>query len=99
MLLWQPAHGGFLRGSSSCSRTVEGRSFGALTSKAGTLAGGAGGGLSQNSVTMNLPRMIGEVRVDTDVSDRMRPWPNSPKRFGSVSSTRRKREPYTLWIP
>ena len=32
-----------------------------------------GGGLFQNSVMMNLPRMIGDVRLAAEVSDRMLP--------------------------
>ena len=78
MLLWQAAQTGSARCRSSCSRTVDGRSFGALSSSAGTSAGGSGGGLFQNSVMMNLPRMIGDVRLDADVNASKLPWPNSP---------------------
>ena len=80
------ARSGWIRG-------FDGRSLGALSSSAGTVAGGVGGGLFQNSVTMNLPRMIGDVRLAADVRASKLPWPNKPKRFGSVSSTLRKRAP------
>ena len=34
-----------------------------------------------------------QVRLAADVSDRRLPWPSSPRRFGSVTVTRRNREP------
>ncbi len=95
MTRWQPAHAGLLRCSSSCSRTVFG--FVAapfvLSSSVGTFGSGGGGGVLRNVVRTNLPRKTGDVRVATDVIDRMLPWPSRPRRFGSVTATLRKREP------
>jgi hypothetical protein len=65
----------------------------------GHVVGRVGGGLFNSSVMMNLPRMIGEVRLEAEVSDRMLPCPSRPYRFGSSTSTRRKREPYTPRMP
>src|SRR5262245_26562854 len=98
---WQPEHVGLCRCSSSCSRTV----FGAddvsllLSSNVGTFGGGGGGGVFRNVLKTYTPRKTGEVRVATDVIERMLPWPSNPKRFGSVSFTWRKRSPYTPGMP
>ena len=73
ILRWHPAHAGFARCNSSCSRTVDGRSFGALSSSCGTLGGGGSGGVFSRLEIMNLPRRIGDVRFATDVNDRKLP--------------------------
>src|SRR5262245_34682917 len=101
MIRWHDAHTGLLRCSSICCRTV----FGAvaapllLSSSVGTFGGGGGGGVFRNVLRMYFPRSTGEVRVATDVSARMLPCPSSPRRFGSLSFTCRKRDPYTPAIP
>src|SRR6185312_5184874 len=97
---WHVAQAGLLRCCSSCSRTV----FGAFTSlllssRVGTFGGGGGGGVSRKVLSTYLPRNTGEVRVATDVIERMLPCPSRPRRFGSGIFTFRNRGPYTPGIP
>jgi hypothetical protein len=93
MLRWQEAQTGLARWRSSCSRTVDGRSLCALSSRSGTTAGGGSGGVFSRFEMMYFPRRTGEVRVATAVSDRMLPWPSRPRRFWSLTGTRRNCEP------
>ena len=65
----------------------------ALREIAARTAGGGSGGVFSRFEMMYLPRSTGDVRLATDVIDRMLPWPSRPRRFGSVTGTRRKREP------
>src|SRR5262245_55301606 len=99
MFRWHDAHAGFARCNSSCSRTVEGLSFGALASSCGTTAGGGSGGVLRKFDITYFPRMMGDVRFAAEVSDKKLPCPSRPRRFGSVSCTRRNREPYTPLMP
>ena len=69
MLRWQEAHTGLRRCDSTRSRTDVGFVTGALSSSAGTFGGGIGSGSPISVVRMYLPRMTGEVRVATDVTD------------------------------
>ena len=59
----------------------------------GTFGGGSGGGVPSRLSRIHLPRNTGEVRTGCDVIVRMLPWPSRPRRFSSVSVTRRK------WLP
>src|SRR5690242_20921019 len=93
MRAWQLAHAGLARCISSIWRTDKGLFSLLLDSSDGTLGGGAGGGAARIFSRSHLPRMVGDVRVVYDVTARTLALPNSPKRFGSVSWTRRK------WLP
>jgi hypothetical protein len=78
---------------------VDGLSLCALSARSGTTAGGGSGGVFSRFEMMYLPRSTGEVRLATDVIDSRLAWPSRPRRFGSVTGTRRKREPYTPGMP
>src|SRR5262249_47870876 len=99
MLRWHDAHTGLARCNSSCSRTVEGRSLGLLSSSCGTTAGGGNGGVFSKFEMTYFPRRMGDVRLAAEVSERKLPCPSRPRRLGSVTVTRRKREPYTPLMP
>src|SRR5262245_42555425 len=99
MLRWHEAHTGFARCNSSCSRTVDGLSLGALASSCGATAGGGSGGVFRKFETTYFPRMIGDVRLATEVSARKLACPSKPRRLGSVTGTRRNFEPYTPLTP
>src|SRR5262245_23096066 len=91
MRAWQLAHVGFERCCSSISRTDFALApVPADSSKAGTFAGGGGGGAPRIFSSSHLPRIVGEVRVVYDVTASTLAFPNNPKRFSSVSFTRRK---------
>ena len=57
------------------------RALGRLFSRyGGTSGGGTGGGLPSIFSRIHLPRDTGDVRVATDVTVSMLPWPSSPRR-------------------
>src|SRR5581483_6748190 len=99
ILAWQLAHTGFARCTSNICRTVSGFPSLLLNSSAGTFGGGAGGGAARIFSSSHLPRIVGDVRVVYDVTASTLALPSSPKRFSSVSTTRRKWLPYTPEIP
>src|SRR5689334_21913398 len=99
MIWWQPRQGGFLRCSSSSSRTDRGLLLSSFSLSGGTLGGGDGGGVPSTFSRIHFPRSTGEVRLGYDVTVSTLPWPSSPRRFSSVRVTRRKRLPYTFGIP
>src|SRR5262249_56156802 len=86
---WQEGDGGFGRWGWRWSRTVVGWSLAALSSRAGTLAGGGNGGVFSRFEMTYFPRSTGDVRFATAVNDSRLPWPSKPRRFGSVTVTRR----------
>src|SRR5438067_2040897 len=67
--------------------------------KEGTFGGGGGGGAPSKFSRIHFPRMTGEVLLATDVTVRILAWPNSPRRFSSVTFTRRSRLPSMFGIP
>ena len=75
------------------SRCDVGAAPAALSSRGGTLAGGAGGGDPSTRSSSHLPRFTTEVRVEYEVRVRMLALPSSPARRSSGSTTRRK------WFP
>src|SRR5690348_16363018 len=93
MRAWQLAQAGLARCISSIWRTDSGLLSLLLDSSEGTLGGGAGGGAARMFSRIHLPRMVGEVRVVYEVTARTLALPSRPKRFSSVSLTRRK------WLP
>ena len=96
---WQPAQTGSSRCCSSRSRTLRGAAPAPLSSSAGTFGGGGFGGELNTFVMIHLPRNTGDVRFATDVSNSTLPWPSKPRRFGSVSVTRRNASPNTPSMP
>jgi hypothetical protein len=64
----------------------------ALSDRSGTTAGGGSGGVFSRFEMMYFPRNTGDVRLATDVIDRMLAWPSKPCLLGSVTCTRRKRD-------
>jgi len=87
---WQVAQLGVLRCSSMRSRSDFGSWPASLSESAGTLAGGAGGGVPRMFSRMYLPRSTGDVRFGYDVTVSTLPWPSSPRRASLVTGTRRK---------
>jgi hypothetical protein len=61
--------------------------------------GGAGGGAARMFSSRYFPRIVGAVRVEYDVTDRSAALPSRPKRFSSVSVTRRKFSPLMFAMP
>ena len=73
---------------------------GAVSSRfVSTLSGGGGAGVPSTFSRIHWPRFTGEVRFGADVTVSTLPWPSSPRRSPSPSSTRRKRLPRTYGIP
>ena len=58
-----------------------------------TSGGGGGTGADRMFSSSHLPRIVGDVRVEYDVTARTLALPSRPQRFSSVSVTRRK------WLP
>ena len=90
---WQVAHAGFLRCSSSRSRTDSTLPPSLFSCSVGTFGGGGGGGVPRMFSRIHLPRSTGDVRLGYDVTASTLPWPSRPRRFSSGSVTRRNRLP------
>ena len=69
-----------------------------VSSSSGTFGGGGGGGDPISTSRIHLPRCTGDVRSAYDVSVRMLPWPNRPRRY-SGSDTRLNSGPVTFAMP
>src|SRR5579871_1411175 len=92
---WHAAQVGFLRCSSSRSRTVRGWAPATFSLRAGTFGGGAGGGEFRKFSSSHFPRNTGDVLLGYEVTVRRLPCPSSPPRESALSKvTLRKRSPY-----
>src|SRR5262245_47405735 len=91
IIWWHELHDGFARCASIRSRTVRDLPplVADVSSSFGTTGGGGGGGVPNRTTITHLPRCTGDVRSATEVSVRIAPLPNSPRRLSSVNSTRR----------
>jgi hypothetical protein len=85
IIRWHDMHAGFLRCCSIRSRTVRMRppSDSGVSSSAGMLGGGAGGGVPSSTSITHLPRSTGEVRLASEVCTSIEPWPSRPRRVRS----------------
>src|SRR6266404_5184300 len=83
---WQAAHDGFLRCSSSATRTFfEGSR--PLAARSGTTSAGGSGGLEHKRLRrIHLPRNVGDVRSPSDESARKPPNPANPRRLSVLIS-------------
>ena len=82
MMRWQLAHAGLSRCIVICSRRLSTRSGpSTVSSSAGTLGGGSGGGVPRMFSSTQTPRLTGDVRLLwTQVTDKKLPCPSSPRR-------------------
>src|SRR2546427_8337103 len=99
MRAWHEAQTVLDRCCSICPRIVSSFPSAFLDFSSGISGGGGGGGVPSSASRIHLPRCTTDVRLGYDVTVRTLPWPSSPKRFGSVSVTRRNCEPYTRGMP
>ena len=86
MRLWQAAQAGFVRCSSSRSRTVFGAAASWFSGNSGTPGGAGGGGLPSSASRTHLPRRTGLVRCGWDETARTAAMVRMPPRWLSSGS-------------
>ena len=80
IIAWQLAHVGFARCCAIRSRIDSSSSAGlGFSFRAGTSGGGSASSVPIRFSRIHLPRTTGDVRLGKEVTDRMLPWPSSPR--------------------